>query len=98
MTVQLTTLLGLNGANGAYPEGGLIADSAGDLFGTTVGGNVFGAVFELVNQGGGAYTQSTLYSFTGGADGSHPRAGLIADAAGTSSARHNTHHTRTGDR
>ena len=30
-----TTLVSFNGANGAYPYGGLIADANGDLFGTT---------------------------------------------------------------
>ena len=39
-------------------------------------------MFELVNHGGGNYTPVTLYSFTGGADGRIPQAGLITDAAG----------------
>ena len=39
-------------------------------------------MFELVNHGGGAYTETTLYSFTDGADGAYPFGALIADAAG----------------
>ena len=30
-----TTLVSFNGANGAYPYGGLTIDASGDLFGTT---------------------------------------------------------------
>ena len=67
-----TTLVSFNGSNGAYPYAGLIADAAGDLFGTTGGGgNSYGTVFELVNSGGGAYTPVTLVSFNG-ADGAMP--------------------------
>ena len=78
-----TTLLSFTGANGEFPFAGLIADAAGDLFGTTATGGASGdgTVFELVNHGGGNYTPTTLLSFTG-ANGEFPFAGLIADAAG----------------
>ena len=68
---------------GQYPYAGLIADAAGDLFGTTAYGGApgRGTVFELVNHGGGVYTPTTLLSFNG-ANGAVPFAGLIADAAG----------------
>jgi uncharacterized repeat protein (TIGR03803 family) len=50
-----TTLWSFNGANGAYPFGGLISDAAGNLFGTTSGtgngGDVYGTVFELTGTG-----------------------------------------------
>ncbi len=82
------TLLSFNGADGANPGGGLIADAAGDLFGTTGEGGAYsapglprGTVFELVNNGGGSYTPVTLLSFKG-ADGAGPVGSLIADAAG----------------
>ena len=80
---NLTTLVTFNITNGAVPFGGLIADAAGDLFGTTDGGgaNSHGTVFELVNGGGGSYSLTTLISFNG-ANGSSPQAPLIADAAG----------------
>jgi uncharacterized repeat protein (TIGR03803 family) len=68
------------------PEAGLIRDAAGDLFGTTEGGNTYGSVFELVNSGtvsNPVYSAlTTLWSFTGGNDGRYPKAGLISDAAG----------------
>jgi uncharacterized repeat protein (TIGR03803 family) len=46
----LTTLVSFNDANGAFPDGSLIADANGDLFGTTGegGANDDGAVFEIV--------------------------------------------------
>ena len=82
------TLLSFNGADGANPGGGLIADAAGDLFGTTGEGGAYsapgqprGTVFELVNNRGGSYTPVTLLSFNG-ADGAGPVGSLIADAAG----------------
>jgi uncharacterized repeat protein (TIGR03803 family) len=65
------------------PFGGLLVDAAGDLFGTTTSGGVGGRgiLFELVNNGDGSYTFSTLVSFNGG-DGAYPEGTLIADTAG----------------
>jgi uncharacterized repeat protein (TIGR03803 family) len=65
-------------------------DSAGNLYGTTSGGgnssincnNGCGVVFKLAPDGSGGYTESVLYSFTGGNDGSIPEGGLITDSAG----------------
>ena len=68
MTAILTTLVGFNGANGAAPDAGLIADAAGDLFGTTSegGANGDGTVFEIAKTGGSyASTPTTLVSFNG---------------------------------
>jgi uncharacterized repeat protein (TIGR03803 family) len=80
-------LASFNGTNGAHPTAGLIMDAAGDLFGTTYYGGVYGGangdgtVFELINNGGGSYTLTRLVSFNG-TDGSGPEAALIIDAAG----------------
>ena len=80
-----TTLVSFTGAaDGAYPDGGLIADAAGDLFGTTTEGGADddGTVFEIARtKTGYAGAPTTLVSFTG-ADGDTPNGGLIADAAG----------------
>jgi uncharacterized repeat protein (TIGR03803 family) len=84
VTATLTTLVGFNGANGVAPDGSLIADSNGDLFGTTSegGANNDGTVFEIAKTAGGyASTPTTLVSFNG-ADGGFPVAGLLADAHG----------------
>jgi uncharacterized repeat protein (TIGR03803 family) len=80
----LTTLVSFTGADGAGPRRSLIADAAGDLFGTTVGGGPDndGTVFEITKtKHGYASAPTTLVSFTG-ANGEAPQGSLIADAAG----------------
>ena len=87
---ELTTLYSFTGTgngDGANPEAGLIADPAGNLYGTTRFGGVIttescrplgcGTVFQLTPSG----TLNVRYSFSG-CDGAYPYAGLIADAAG----------------
>ena len=84
MTPVLTMLANFNGASGQFPNAGLIADAAGNLFGTTATGGAYGygAVFELVNNGGGGYTPVTLLSFSSTPGVAGSRSGVIADAAG----------------
>ena len=68
-------------ADGSDPNGGLLMDGAGNLYGTTSAGGAddLGTVFEISASG----TESVLYSFVGGTtDGSSPTAGLIMDGAG----------------
>lgn len=57
------------GADGAYPESGLLLKS-GEFYGTThAGGDAkFGTVFKVSRQG----RETALYSFTGGKDGKYP--------------------------
>jgi uncharacterized repeat protein (TIGR03803 family) len=81
---ELTTLVGFTGADGANPEGNLIPDASGDLFGTTSAGGPEGdgTVFEITKtKHGYDSAPSTLAGFTG-ADGAQPYGSLIADAAG----------------
>jgi uncharacterized repeat protein (TIGR03803 family) len=79
------------GSDGAYPNGALIADTAGNLYGTTENGGAgcdlaigCGTVFRLAPDG----TETVLHAFVGGGgkhnhrDGGWPEAGLIADATG----------------
>jgi uncharacterized repeat protein (TIGR03803 family) len=75
--------------DGITPESELISDAAGNLYGTTSEGGVYsgcghgcGTVFELTPLANGFWTETVLYSFTGGADGGTPLAGLIFDATG----------------
>jgi len=72
------------GADGKDPESALILDAAGNLYGTTNAGGFYGcgAVFELAKNSDGSWTESVLYAFTGGNDGSGPFAGLVFDAYG----------------
>jgi uncharacterized repeat protein (TIGR03803 family) len=69
--------------DGAVPEFAPVIFEAGNLYGTTSDGGAFsrGAVFEL-SPVGSNWAETVLYSFTGGAAGSHPEAGLIMDSAG----------------
>ena len=71
-------------ADGGDPAGGLIMDSAGALYGTTQRGGVFGygTVFKLTPRSNSSYTETVLYSFSGGLDGADPLGGLIMDSAG----------------
>jgi len=68
------------GTDGAYPYAGVVRDSAGNLYGdTSAGGTANAGVIYKVNAAG---TETVLYAFTGGADGSEPNPGLIRDSAG----------------
>jgi uncharacterized repeat protein (TIGR03803 family) len=84
----LTTIYSFSGSpDGATPGlGALLADDMGALSGTTFGGGTYGngTVFKLTppRQGQTAWTESVLWSFSGGSDGANPEAGLIADERG----------------
>jgi uncharacterized repeat protein (TIGR03803 family) len=71
--------------SGQYPLGGLIMDSAGNLYGTTTYGGIgFGVVFKLSPVAGGGYTESVLHAFGDGiADGGQPAGTLTMDSAGS---------------
>jgi uncharacterized repeat protein (TIGR03803 family) len=78
-----TVLYSFSGlADGAQPFGRLTGDKSGNLYGTTPGGGdpvcTCGTIFKLTKED--AFT--TLHSFTGGADGSGPYAGVILDTSG----------------
>jgi uncharacterized repeat protein (TIGR03803 family) len=67
--------------DGGEPFAGLIADKAGNLYGTTSSGGADkeGTVFKVSPAG----TESIVYFFSGGAtDGAEPYAGLTIDGAG----------------
>ncbi len=65
------------GVDGGYPSGGLDSDKAGNLYGATnLAGNGTdpnGTVYRLTPDG----SLSTLYVFTGGADGGYPQGDVL---------------------
>ncbi len=69
--------------DGANPYAALVADNAGNLYGTTAEGGTHGAgtVFELEHHSNGTWTQTILYNFTEGGYGPF-NAGLILDSKG----------------
>jgi uncharacterized repeat protein (TIGR03803 family) len=74
-----------NGTDAAQPlYGSLIFDAAGNLYGTTRAGGTYstGTVFELTPNGSGSWTETVLYSFGNGTDGSSPFGSLTFDAVG----------------
>jgi uncharacterized repeat protein (TIGR03803 family) len=79
------------GANdGENPDGDLIFDQAGNIYGATeFGGNEgcylggCGTIFKLTPSDHGLWTETIVHSFTNnGSDGNEPAGGVIFDAAG----------------
>ena len=81
----LITLVSFNGTNGYWPNGRLLIDTVGNLYGSVSSGpgsSNSGAVFEIVKtETGYASTPTALAAFNG-SNGSSPQGGLIMDAAG----------------
>ncbi len=69
-----------SGTDGAAPEGTLVRDEVGNLYGTTNAGGAYGwgEVFKLGVRG----RLTVLYSFTLGADGAEPDEGVVRDTSG----------------
>jgi hypothetical protein len=71
--------------DGADPQAvNLVFDQAGNIYGTTQGGGMYGGgtTFELTPSGGGGYTASILHNFGNGTDGNLPYSGVVLDRAG----------------
>jgi uncharacterized repeat protein (TIGR03803 family) len=80
-------------ADGATPLGGLTLDAAGNLYGATEfggtspcgyfnGGLGCGTLFELSPKADGTWKKTTIYNFTGGADGGSPTGAMVVDSQG----------------
>jgi uncharacterized repeat protein (TIGR03803 family) len=75
------------GTDGGQPIAEVAIDASGNLYGTTSAGGTgscnggCGTVFELTPSSG-KWTETVLYTFTGGSDGGQPYAGLVMDAGG----------------
>jgi uncharacterized repeat protein (TIGR03803 family) len=72
-----------SGSDGATPIGSVIFDVSGNLYGGTISGGNYGSgtVFKLTPNLDGSWTESVLYSFTGGTDGAGA-GNLTFDATG----------------
>lgn len=72
------------GADGSFPRGGVVTDDRGNFYGTTSNGGTGrgGVVYQLSKGADGAWTQTSLYAFTGGNDGGNSQAGLLRDGQG----------------
>jgi uncharacterized repeat protein (TIGR03803 family) len=75
------------GSDASGPQAGLVFDSAGNLYGTTIygGAQKSGTVFKLTRHSHGKWTESVLYSFCSllhCTDGSAPTASLVFDSSG----------------
>jgi uncharacterized repeat protein (TIGR03803 family) len=72
-------------SDGSVPSeyGSLTMDASGNIYGATYygGANNFGTVFKL-SPSGGSWTETVLYSFTGGRDGAQPNANLLLTSSG----------------
>lgn len=89
-TGTMVHLFNHDGTDGFRPLGGVIVDSAGNLYGTTVYGgtgtcflNGCGTVYELSPKGNGRWSEKILHNFANdGVDGTNPYVGLTFDTAG----------------
>lgn len=80
-----TVITNFDQVHGAYPAAGVIADRAGNLFGTTALGGAAnkGTLFEIARTTSGyASTPTVLVTFDG-SNGSSPTGDLLADATGS---------------
>lgn len=69
-TENVICLFGNQAPNG--PEGPLVFDTFGNLYGIAGTDNGLGAVFRLTPSGDGSWNEATLHTFTGGSDGDSP--------------------------
>jgi hypothetical protein len=80
---SFSVLYSFTGPDSGGPQGNLVMDTAGNLYGTTYadGAYGYGSVWKLTRtQTGWDYTD--LHDFTGGSDGANPVAGPAIDANG----------------
>ena len=80
-----SAITSFDGPDGSYAFETPLVDNLGNVFGTTDSGGASGncgVVYELVNNGGGSYTNKTLYRFTCGDNEDYPGGGVVMDSAG----------------
>lgn len=82
---NLSTIYGFSGGDGSYPgpDGGVIMDASGNLYGTTYAEGFYGlgSVFKLTPTGSG-WVYDPLYDFQPYQGGQYPIGNLLLDANG----------------
>jgi len=80
---NVTTLYRFSEDDGAYPQGELTFDDAGNIYGTTVngGGDGWGTVYKLTNSSGG-WSSNVIYQVQNNGDGQYAWGGVVFDATG----------------
>ena len=75
---------GTSSTDGSVPEGGVVLDAQGNVYGTTLEGGTLnnGTAYELSKQSDGTWIETILYNFGAISDGSGPRGGLVFDSSG----------------
>jgi uncharacterized repeat protein (TIGR03803 family) len=73
-----------NLVDGTTPYGGVVLDTAGNLYGTAAFGGTSdnGTVFELIHLANGTWEEKVLHDFNGDGDGGVPFAAPVMDASG----------------
>lgn len=74
------------GTDGSQPISGLVADAAGNFYGTTSAGGSgscdCGTIFKMTRSTTGSWTEKVVYSFPGQPDGKNAYNGMVRDSAG----------------
>ena len=73
-----------NGQDAFIPEAGLVFDSSGKLYGTSVAGGIYfaGSLFRLTPSAGGGWTETIVHNFGASNDGQNPSCALVLDSSG----------------
>ena len=72
-----------SGSNGAYPQGDLTFDDAGNIYGTTINGGShgWGLIYSLT-QSNGHWNENVLYQVQNNGDGQYAWSGVVRDSSG----------------
>lgn len=77
-----------SGSDGNFPQGTLVVDASGNIYGTTTygglgcNGSLCGVVYKLTPQSGGTWKETILHQFESAGDGSEPQRGVLLDSSG----------------
>ena len=72
------------GTDGGFVDAGVILDSSGNLYGTTLRGGHYdwGVVYKMTLGSNGKWKEQVIHEFRGGEDGGYVYGGVVFDASG----------------